>query len=430
LVTRGLWSSRLSPLTPRAQVSNLSPGRVVLMSKDFRLIAIAASLTVSALLFAGCSTGGSSESSTGPSQAGAQKALDAAYAGVRADNSLVSVDFPEKVQNVAIISCSLAIPSCAASAQAVSDAVVLAGWWPMIIDGGGQYGVAQALRMAVAQAATVIVTLDANCKGLEVTYDEVELSGTPVIALGGDDDCTPKRLAAVTRWTPEHAVGMRQTIVGELQADYAYGKIGGEVKALVLKVAGDATTTKISDSFAAKIKALGAGKVAQTLELTAAEIADKTFTTKVVEAAKSSGANAIIVPADEWLTTGGLSAAIAGDPKTAKLVVVGYGGTAAALDHIRSGKAGLTATVGQAFDWMGWGAVDAIVRLYAGAPAVVIGDAMQVVDVDHNMPETGKYTGDFDYAAKYTALWLRPTPTATPSPTPNPTKTAGPNNDN
>jgi ribose transport system substrate-binding protein len=397
------------------------------MSKDFRLIALAATLTVSALVLVGCSFGGAAESSADPSEGGAQKALDAAYAGVRADSSLVSVDFPEEVQNVAIISCSLAIPSCAASAQAVSDAVVLAGWWPMVIDGGDPAGTGQAIRTALAQAATVIVMIDANCKGLEVPFDEVALSGIPVIALGGDDDCTPQRLAAVTRWTPDNAVGMRQKLVGELQADYAFGKIGGEVNALVLTVAGDPTTTKIANSFAAKLTKLGAGKVAQTLELTAAEVADKTFTTKVIEAAKSSGVNAIIVPADEWLTTGGLAAAIARDAKTAKLIVVGYGGTATALDLIRSGRAGLTATVGQAFDWMGWGAVDAIVRVYAGAPTVVIGDAMQVIDADHNMPETGKYTGDFDYEAKYTGLWLRTQATATS--TPQPTQATDANSD-
>jgi ribose transport system substrate-binding protein len=286
----------------------------------------------------------------------------------------------------------------------------------MIIDGGGQYGVGQAIRTAVAQAATAIVTIDTNCKGLENIYDEVALSETPVIALGGDDDCEPKRIASVTRWTPEHAVGKRQTLVGELQADFAYGKIGGEVGALVLKVADDPTTTKIADGFAAKLKALGAGKVTQTLELTTAEIADKTFTSKVVAAAKTSGANAIIVPADDWLTTGGLAAAIAGDAETSQLVVVGYGGTAAALDLIRSRAGGLTATVGHSFDWMGWGAVDAIVRLYAGAPTVVIGDAMQVVDADHNMPATGKFTGEFDFTAKYTSLWVRSTSTPTPSP--------------
>jgi hypothetical protein len=395
------------------------------MSKDFRLIALAATLTVSALVLVGCSFGGAAESSADPSEGGAQKALDAAYAGVRADSSLASVDFTEDVQNVAIISCSLAIPSCAASAQAVSDAVVLAGWWPMVFDGGDPAGTGQAIRTAVALAATVIVMIDANCKGLEVPFDEVALSGIPVIALGGDDDCTPQRLAAVTRWTPDNAVGMRQTLVGELQADYAFGKIGGEVNALVLTVAGDPTTTKIANSFAAKLTKLGAGKVAQTLELTAAEVADKTFTTKVIEAAKSSGANAIIVPADEWLTTGGLAAAIARDAKTAKLIVVGYGGTATALDLIRSGRAGLTATVGQAFDWMGWGAVDAIVRVYAGAPTVVIGDAMQVIDVDHNMPETGKYTGGVDAQEKYTALWVRPTPTPTPMSTTSATTNNG-----
>jgi hypothetical protein len=274
----------------------------------------------------------------------------------------------------------------------------------MVIDGGGQYGVGQALRSAVAQAATVIVTIDANCKGLENIYDEVALAGTPVIALGGDDDCTPPKFASVTRWTADLPVGMRQTTVGSLQADYAYGKVTGEVKALVLTLAGNTTTTAISDGFAAKLKSLGAGTVAQTLELNAAEITDKSFAAKVVDAAVSSGANA----------------------KTAKLLVIGHGGTAAALDIIRSGGAGLTATVGQAYDWMGWGAVDAIVRVFAGAPSVVIGDAMQVVDVDHNMPETGKYTGGVNARDKYTSLWIRETSTATPTPTS--TSTAEPNN--
>jgi hypothetical protein len=70
---------------------------------------------------------------------------------------------------------------------------------------------------------------------------------------------------------------------------------------------------------------------------------------------------------------------------------------------------------------MGWGAVDAIVRVYAGAPSVVIGDAMQVVDIDHNMPETGKYTGGIDAREKYTSLWVRETSTPRPSPTPTAT---------
>jgi ribose transport system substrate-binding protein len=290
----------------------------------------------------------------------------------------------------------------------------------MVIDGGNPDGVGLALRIAIAQAATVIVTVDANCRGLEYLFDEVALAGIPVIGLGGEDDCEPKRYAALTRWTPEHAVGKRQTVVGELQAEYVYGKTLGDVSALVLTVAGDATTAKVTDGFTTKLTKLGAGKVAQKLELTTAEIADKTFTTKVVAAAKSSGANAIIVPEDDWLTVGGLAAAIASDPETAELLVIGHGGTAAALDIIRSGGAGLTATVGQAFDWMGWGAVDAIVRLYAGAPTVFIGDAMQVIDIDHNMPETGKYTGGIDAQEKYTVLWARTTPTPTPTNGTNP----------
>jgi ribose transport system substrate-binding protein len=381
------------------------------MSQHVRLIALAATLSASLLLTA-CATGGSSEPSAGASGAGPQAALESAYAGVTLDQSLLAVDFPQDVQNVAIISCPLVIPSCAASATAVSDAVILAGWWPMVLDGGGPGGAGQAIRTAIAQAATVIVTVDSNCKGLEIPLDEAALADVPVIGLGGEDNCNPKRFASVTRWTPELAVGKRQAMVGALQADYAYGKISGEVNALVLTVA-DEATTKVTDGFTAKLTQLRAGKVAQKLELSSAEIADKTFTSKVVGAANTSGANAIIVPEDDWLTAGGLAAAIASDPETAELLVIGHGGTAAALDIIRSGGAGLTATVGQAFDWMGWGAVDAIVRLYAGAPTVFIGDAMQVIDIDHNMPETGKYTGGIDAQEKYTALWVRQTPTPT-----------------
>jgi ribose transport system substrate-binding protein len=390
------------------------------MPKHFRLLALGATLSVSALLLSACATGGSSEPSTGPSGESPEAALASAYAGVSSEQSLLAVDFPTEVQNVAIISCPLSIPSCAASAAAVNDAVILAGWWPMVIDGGGPSGVGQAIRIAIAQAATVIVTIDANCKGLEVPYDEAALAGVPVVGLGGEDNCNPKRFAATTRWTAEHAVGKRQTMVGTLQADYVFGKTTGEVKALVLNVADDATTTKISDGFTARLTKLGAGEAIQNLALTTGEISDKSFTKKVVDAAISSGSNAIIVPEDDWLTTGGLAAALARDPETSELLVIGHGGTAAALDIIRSGGAGLTATVGQSFDWMGWGAVDAIVRLYAGAPPVFIGDAMQVVDIDHNMPETGKYTGGIDAQEKYSKLWVRATPTPTPTNGTNP----------
>lgn len=393
------------------------------MPKHFRLLALGATLSVSALLLSACAAGGSSDASSGPSGESPEAALAEAYAGVSSEQMLLAVDFPTEVQNVAIVSCPLSIPSCAASAAAVNDAVILAGWWPMVIDGGDPAGVGQAIRIAVAQAATVIITIETNCRGLEIPMDEVALAGVPVIALGGEDNCDPKRFAVTTRWTAEHAVGKRQTLVGSLQADYAFGTIAGEVQALVLTVAGDPITTKISDGFSARLTKLGEGEVVQKLELTAAEISDQSFTKKVVDAAKSSGANAIIVPEDDWLTTGGLAAALARDPETADVLVIGHGGTAAALDIIRAGGAGLTATVGQAFDWMGWGAVDAIVRLYAGAPTVFIGDAMQVIDAGHNMPETGKYTGGIDAQEKYSALWVRETPT----PTPNPTSGANPN---
>lgn len=288
----------------------------------------------------------------------------------------------------------------------------------MVFDGEGQWGPATAVRQAIASAATMIVVLNFNCKAVDVIYSEAALAKIPVLAVGGKDDCEPQRYDAVTRWGQDMTATTRDNVVGRLQADYAVGITDGDAKALVLTQAGAASTAAIAQGFNQELKALGTGKVVKSLELSAGEIADKTFTAKVVQAAIDSAANVIVVPEDAWVTEGGLGAALVADAKTKKIVVIGHGGDATALRAIRAGNEGLTATVAQAYNWQGMATVDAALRMLAGQGQVYFGDTVQVVDADHNMPKSGGFVPTVDFVTKYTAAWIMPTPTqsATPSP--------------
>lgn len=380
-------------------------------------------LTLASMLaLTACSTPGASPTSSSVAGSGtAERALAAAYEGFEQDVAIDPVMVTEAEQNVAIISCSLTLASCTAQSDAISDAVTAIGWWPMVFDGEGQWGPGSAVRQAIANAATVIVVLNSDCRAVDAIYGEASLAKIPVLAVGGKDDCEPKRFDAVTRWGQDMTATTREIVVGRLQADYAVGVTAGEVKALVLTQAGTASTANIAKGFGQELKALSTGKIAQTIELSAAEIADKSFSAKVVQAAKDSGANVVVAPEDAWVIDGGLGDALLADAKTQKLVVIGHGGGASSLNAIRAGNAGLTATVAQAYDWQGMATVDAVLRMLAGEGQVYFGDTIRVVDADHNMPNSGGFVSNVDVVEKYTAAWILPAPTKTPAPTPRST---------
>ena len=385
------------------------------MRKRFFTPLIVATFAATAVVLSACSGGAATPSA---SPAGSyDKALSAAYDGVVEKPTIDPVEVSGPEQNVAIISCSLTLESCRTQADAVSAAVTELGWWPMVIDGESANGYGTAVRQAIAQSATAIVVTDTDCSSAAAYFAEAHLAQIPVIALGGKDDCKPAGFDVATRWTMAYPESQRAALAGKLQADYAYGSLKGDVKALVLTQSGSGVTAVAAKAFTAELTALGSGKVVQTLELGAGEIADGTFVAKVVEAAQSAGANIIVCPDDSWVTTGGLGKALMADSKTKKVVIVGRGGSAEDLDAIRAGKTGLVATVAQAFDWQAAGTVDALLRLLAGQKQVLIGDAMQVVDATHNMPESGGYVSEIDGTSIF--LSARVIPTSSPSPTPS-----------
>ena len=349
------------------------------------------------------SSAGGASSSVSPA---AQTALDAAYEGVSSDLTALTPVTPQASINLYVVSCGEQVPGCSVPAAAVKEAAEAVGWTVTIADGKlNPEGFATAIRQGVAGGANVIVPIGIGCGVAQAAFQEAVTAGIKIIGGGGVDDCSPKLWAAERLWLEGFTPQQQWEEFGKLQADYAFGKSNGDVKAVVLSFTTQVWGPWISGGFEAELETLGGGEVLTTIQVSDPEIADGSYIQKVTTALLANpDANTLVVPVDGWLTNG-LSQAIVSAQLDDKLLVIGRGGDAAALDLIRQGGAGLDATIGTAVQWGGWGSIDTAARVLAGEKGVYIGESMQAIDQENNMPASGQYTGNIDYQAAFKAAW-------------------------
>ncbi len=370
-----------------------------------RLTATIAIVAAAATL-AACSSGSdASTSSSAPLSDAAQKALDAAYAGVGSDLADLAPVKAQGTKNLYVVSCGEQVPNCADVSAAVKTAGEKVGWTATIADGKlNPEGFATAIRQAIAGGADIIVPIGIGCGVAQAAFQEAVTAGITVVGGGGVDDCDPKLWASERLWLPDYTNQQQWEEFGKLQADYAYGKTNGDVKAVALNFTSQVWGPWITDGFKTRIEELG-GQVLTTVDVSDPENADGSYVQKVTTALLANpDANVLVGPVDGWFTNG-LSAAIVSAGLDDKLLVIGRGGDAPALDLIRQGNAGLDATIGFATLWGAWGSVDTALRVLAGEEPVYIGESIQAVDKDHNMPSSGQYEGTVDYKSKFEAAW-------------------------
>lgn len=366
---------------------------------------LAAAALVAALSLSACSQGSSGSDASASVSPEQQKALDAAYTGFSLDLS----DLPSvKVtpgKNLYVISCGQAAAACASVSEAVKTAAEVAGWTATIADGKlNPDGFAAAIRQAIAGGANVIIPMGMGCGVAQAAWQEAKTAGITVVGGGGVDNCDPKLWATERKWIEGYDTKQYYELTGTLQAQYAYGKLGSSAKAIVLNYATEAWGPWITDAFKAKITELG-GEVVDTVDISGPDMADGSYVQKVTsELLSHPDANVLVGSIDSWFING-LSSSIVQAGLQDKLLVVSRNGDAAALDLIRQGGAGLNATVGISSGWGGWGSVDTALRVVAGQEPQYVGDALQVVDADHNMPASGTFDGSVDYQTIYRTAW-------------------------
>jgi ribose transport system substrate-binding protein len=377
------------------------------MKTGGKLALIAGTATV-LLVLSGCA-GGSEPASTGSSSTdrteAQQAALDTAFTGVAQDLAdLPPVEVTPGI-NLFVVSCGEAVPGCAVPAAATKEAAEAVGWDATIADGKlNADGFATAIRQAIAADADVIVPVGMACTSARAAFKEAVDAGILIVGGGGVDDCDPKLWAGERLWLPDYTPVQQWNEFGKQQADYAYG-VTGDVKALVLVFSSQAFGPWIADGFEQELAALDGGEVIEKIEIGDSEVMDGSFVQKVTTSLLSHPeVNTLASANDSWLTSG-LSAAIVQAGLDERLTVIGRAGEASTLDLIRTGNSGIDATVGFATPWGAWGSVDTAIRILAGQDSQYIGESIQTVDKDHNLPESGPFVGTGDYAAQFKKAW-------------------------
>lgn len=377
-----------------------------------RKFAMAAAILAIAVSASACSSGPSagtdpSSSSGAGLSAAAQSALDQAYKGFGSDLSDLKPVTPKEGVKLYVMSCGESNVTCHAPAAAMVDAAKAAGWSGTIVDGKlSPEGFATAIRQATAAGADVLIPVGISCSAAAAAFAEAKAAGVTIIGGGGQDDCSPKAWASDRLWLPDppSPTGIFGTF-GILQADYVFGKTNGDPKAVVINMTSNPWGKLITAAFSEQLKKLGGGEVLEQVDVSDPESADGSYIQKVTSALLAHpDANALIVPTDGYLVNG-LAAAVNQAGLADKLTVIGNFGSGPALDMIRQGQPGINAVSGDAQDWEAWGSVDTAIRILAGQEPAYIGQTLQVVDADHNMPDSGAYNGAVDWKSKFLASW-------------------------
>ncbi len=374
--------------------------------------AIAAAVAAIALSLTACSTGDApDDAATGGSGASelsaeAQAALDRAYEGVGSDLAALPAVTVEEGLNFYVMSCGESNPTCSAPAAAMADAAETAGWNATVVDGKlSPEGFATAIRQAVAGGADVLVPVGISCSAAQAAFQEAKDAGVTIVGGGGVDDCDPQLWDSERLWLEDAPLPSAFMVMGMLQADYVYGKTNGDPKTVVVNMTSNPWGALVTEAFQNELKQLGGGEVLEVVDISDVESADGSLNQKIVSALLANpDANSLVMPTDGFLV-GGLAAAIDQAGLADKIISVGGFGSEAAIDMIRSGQPGITATVGQAQIWESWGSVDTAIRVRAGQDPVYIGQSIQVVDKDHNMPKSGPYDGSIDWQSKFLKAW-------------------------
>jgi ribose transport system substrate-binding protein len=376
------------------------------MKLSQKFAAGSATLTLLMLALTGCSSDSTNAAaSTQEMSAPAQKALQTAYDGIGAKLALDPVT-PKSGVNLYVVSCGESTPGCSTPAAGVVEAAEAIGWKATIADGKlSPEGFATAIRQSIAGGANVIVPIGISCGVAQAAFKEAVDAGITIIGGGGVDDCSPQLWGSARLWVDGYTPEKQWRAFGKLQADYLYGKTNGDVKAVVLNATGQPWGAWITDGFKEELTALGRGKVLDTIDVSDPEQADGSYLQKVTTALLNNpDANALVVPNDGWLVTG-LSQAVVQTGKGSQMLVIGRGGDAAVLDMIRSGGAGVNATIGFATRWGSWGSVDTAARVLGKQSPAWIGEPMQAVDAGTNMVSSGDYMGGEDFKKIFTTAW-------------------------
>lgn len=373
-----------------------------------RLTAVATSATVvAALALAGCADSeGSSGGGTTSLSTADQEQLEALYEGTSVSPA-TEAPAPQPGKNIWIISVGQAVDLAVEVTEGAADAAEAIGWTTKIFDGQFQPNVAlQGVQQAVAAGADGIILYGIDCETVKTGVKEAKDAGIPVVG-AQSKDCED---SLITSLSYEPVLGSVEDLAasyGEAQALWLISKSAPDAKFLELTQSDVASVKVGSESFRDTLKSACPDCTSVPIEFTSPDIGPA-LQQKVEQALlQHPDASGLVAPYSA-LFSSGVSAAVMASGRSDELNVIGGAGTEPNFDLIREDR-GQDADIAYPNRWEGFAAVDWMNRLLNGETPTgenaPVGIGFQLVDADHNLPESGPVPATVDFEDTYLKAW-------------------------
>jgi ribose transport system substrate-binding protein len=384
-----------------------------------RLLGTAVAVIALAGLATGCSS--SSSSSSSASQTASATSTDAAFLTqvqaylaqfYQGTGGSLPTTGPKAVRgkDVWVVSCGQAT-SCATGTAGVVTAGKALGWTTHVCDGASDVNNAfvTCLNQAIAAKASGIITNAIDCADIKQPLITAKADKIPVVNMAGFD-CNqnlpqsagpPLFAASVIPSAAYPTLEAFAAAAAKAQAYWLINATDGKAKVLNYDLT-DITYGVVAQQATEAAFAQCSGCTVYNIPFTLQQYNPQDLKTLFQSAyLKHPDANTV----DALSTSVFLSGVAEAIKATGKPLLSATQGTeAAAFDLVRS-NGGISAIVGEDNAQAGWAAADTLNRLFAGQPPVPEGEGYQLVDATHNLPASGAYQTNVNYAAAYEKIW-------------------------
>ncbi|MGE0136902.1 MAG: sugar ABC transporter substrate-binding protein [Ilumatobacteraceae bacterium] len=325
---------------------------------------------------------------------------------------------PAKDKHIFVLSCGFAAAACLTAADSVKESAELLGWQVTMFDGklnaGGAYATGYA--QAIGAGVDAIVNLGPDCATVRSSLEQAKAANIPVFNWAGldcDDEFNPEPSEPLYTvdlwWSSAHATsGERLEHDGKADGDYIIGRTGGKAKIIELYYRYQILGEHEHRGFMESMSNCAECEIVESVEFNNDDLGGGGLKTKIAAAlAAHPEANALVYTYSSVVPLGNLNGAVRAAGKADSMIVVGGEGSAANLDLIRQGDAGITAEYAYPTEWSGWGLTDSMIRHFAGEERMPQGIGFQMIDKDHNLPpEPGsEMVPPVDFKAVYKKSW-------------------------
>lgn len=373
-------------------------------------------MAVALLAVAGCvlaACGGTSDNaSTGPVDNAAIKAsveLIDSHAAGKGGEPPASAPEPATSKNVWYVSCGSVLDACKRAGEQVEDAGALLGWNVTVFDGKlNPSAWNQGIQQAIVEGADAIITSAIDCPAVSQVLTAANAKGIKTVSLLGFD-CDDAAFGEDGKPLYTHSTQTSKsgtmvdtaTLMGKLEAAWLIRDSDG--KASVIQFAEDdqAIVGYIGNGFAEQMKTCDSCRIVETVPFSIADLGPNLVQKARTALLKHPDAQYLVAPNDSSAAL--LNQAVTQAGKANKVKVIGTLGDAQNVSIIKSGGPQVM-SVGIDTGWLGWAAMDDLVRLFADKKPVYSGWSVGIVDKD-TLPDGSTYHGPVSYENLYANAW-------------------------